>query len=90
MKLWLVFGSDSHACAAFKATNITSIKLTEEMLIALKKPPFARSDQDLRVLSHVVARIPVFHKYSANVQYELGRTLHIESFPSNRVVLQQG
>ena len=46
--------------------------------------------EDLKLLSHVVSLVQKFAKYSPNVQLELGRALHLESFPQSRVLLQQG
>ena len=49
-----------------------------------------RIQDDLKLLSHAVSLVQKFGKYSPNVQYELGRALHLESFPASRVLLQQG
>jgi hypothetical protein len=60
------------------------------MMTAMSKPAFTRDKDDLRILLYVVALIPMFQKYSPHVQTELGRSLHIQSFGKDRVLLQQG
>ncbi len=60
------------------------------MRAVMRKGAYDRTEDELKLLIHLVACIPAFKTHSASAHTELGRLLHFESFPEKRVVLQQG
>ncbi|XP_033742291.1 uncharacterized protein LOC117328826 [Pecten maximus] len=74
----------------YSSATTTYGHLSEHSRIALQKVPQIRSDADIRVLTEVMCRLPLFAKYSRKVKEELARFVWYDFYEAGRIVIRQG
>ncbi|KAH3838861.1 uncharacterized protein LOC127877364 [Dreissena polymorpha] len=57
---------------------------------ALKKRACDRTQEDVRILTDLLSRLPVFMKYPASVRQDLSRSMWYDEFSNGRVIVKQG
>ncbi|XP_069129451.1 uncharacterized protein [Argopecten irradians] len=74
----------------YSSATTTYGHLSEHSRKALQKVPQVRSDADIRVLTEVMCRLPLFAKYSRKVKEELARFVWYDLYEAGRIVIRQG
>lgn len=75
---------------AFRPEVQSCSKLSLKAKAILRKPSWARSEEDLKFLHRFTTRLKCFDRYSVYVRKELARVLYFEAFEKGRVVIRQG
>ncbi|XP_060082614.1 uncharacterized protein LOC132561915 [Ylistrum balloti] len=74
----------------YSSATTTYGYLSENSRIALQKVPLIRTQADIRVLTEVMCRLPLFAKYSRKVKEELARFVWYDMYEAGRIIIRQG
>ncbi|OWF45308.1 uncharacterized protein LOC110457241 isoform X2 [Mizuhopecten yessoensis] len=74
----------------YSSATTTYGHLSERSRNALQKVPRIRTEADIRVLTEVMCRLPLFAKYSRKVKEELARFVWYDMHETGRIIIRQG